>query len=896
MITQRIDALDIDRRGLFTAIYGINQEPEVYVTSDLMSHSLWEVLYLYLRQQGYLTVFYDDKAFSYEEDQLVEFFDFTVDSDKKGNQPVSNTVQSSAPSGGRRDFFKNKGPMSLTRCVLPPPSTSSPSGMSSQNHQSHHDAIHLANTGLQHIYAVPQSEGFFGSVYNMVEKNVSKKVAIVFVNPNTLEYDDTEQKVYENYLSVLQTKYTQSHIGLKLIALYNFDSAKAFTQALEEGSNKFLMRSPFKELIQAEIAPELKAEGSYSDHENNTVFFLAAPEKDEIANMLNRRRLLGDLPHVFSRVPWQHIVLRLWQGATIKETDSHGKVTQRVLKMMKDFDSNHLSDKQLDQIIENMDTVKAIDRLNSMQGIDNVKQQFAHYREALRAHRLGEGGGRFRPHMALMGSPGTGKTTVARLFGDILREDGLLSKGHFVKADVSDMIGEYVGSTRPKTRALCERAKGGVLFIDEAYGLIAGSNDHGDVDYGTEAIEVLIQFMEDSEDSLVILAGYTDEINQLLNKGNTGFRRRFNELGFFYFQDYKPNVLFDIALKMMPYPMTEVFKKALLGILQFKYAYRNKKFGNVGEVENIVNLIVGNYRKMGIGEPMDVKHLPDRLRILVDSSMMDEEYMLRELNELIGQSNVKNMVRSLYLKARADRRLLQATPDYKVEQPSLNFVFSGNPGTGKTTIARIMGDLLQNMGILSSTDRSVLCELTANELLQMSSSRIKELFENSIGKVLFIDEAYQLRNSQRALADLVGNMTNEDFKNRMCIILAGYQDDMNEMLAVNQGSLSRFTIVDFEDYTNEELWQILLSKVSKPYTQIVMDANACHEPAIRYFASLPREKSFGNARMVDRLVDILKYKRAERLDKKTQEQLGDRNFALAILPGDFPQVDNNVKI
>lgn len=154
MITQRIDALDIDRRGLFTAIYGINQKSEVYVTSDLKCHSLWEVLYLYLRQQGYLTVFYDDKAFSYEEDQLIDFFGFTVDTNNKGSQPIDNAVSTVAPSGGKRDFFKNKGPMSRTRQIRSSVSTNERQEAHPQNHQSHHDAIHLANNDLQHIYAV----------------------------------------------------------------------------------------------------------------------------------------------------------------------------------------------------------------------------------------------------------------------------------------------------------------------------------------------------------------------------------------------------------------------------------------------------------------------------------------------------------------------------------------------------------------------------------------------------------------------------------------------------------------------------------------------------------------------------------------------------------------------
>ena len=876
MITQRIDALNINERGLFTAIYGVNRTDEVYVTADLRVNNLYEALYLYLRQEGYITVFYDDKAFSFEQQQLIDFFGF-------------NAPQQNAPAAPqRRDFFAGKGPMAKSRNVNRQVNAANGNNQTSNtdDNTTRHPSIQVISNSLGRVYTVTQSVGFFSSVNGMVERDAQRKVAVVFVNPNTLQYDEDEQKMYENQLSNIRANYIRRNIGLKIIALYDFKSNEAFAEELKNGSDKFLFRPPFKDLMLEDLIPTTDKEGNTKKQVLKTVFFMADPERDEIANLLNRRRIIEGLPHIFGNVPWDHVVLRMWQGIA---TDKKQK-DANTLRMMRDFIT--LPIETLDQIINNMDTIKAIDKLNAMQGIDNIRKQFEDYRRALKAHRAGAGGGRFRPHMALMGSPGTGKSTVARLFGDILREDGLLPKGHFVKVDVSELIGEYIGSTRPKTRAVCERARGGVLFIDEAYGLMSGDNDHGDVNYGSEAIEVLIQFMEDNDDSLVILAGYTDEIMHLINEGNKGFRRRFNNLGFFYFHDYKPDVLFNISMKMINVPTTEEFRTALKNIIKFKYAYRTKKFGNVGDMENLVNNIVGTYRNSGDTQPLDVRHLPDKLRMLIDPSMLNHKVIFGDLNALVGQQGVKEVVKNLFNKCLAERNKLRLIDDFEPEMPKLNFVFSGNPGTGKTTIARIMGEVLQKLGVLQSEDANVMTEIAGNDLLTSTPEQVKKLFEDNIGKVLFIDEAYMLTQSPRVLADIVGNITNRDYENKLCIIMAGYTNEMQQMINVNPGMSRRMSnVINFTDYTNEELWEILLRMANNPKTQVRMDPNTCKEPAIRYFASLVRDRNFGNAGVVGTLMAILKDHRDERYNNATPEQQADTDFAMRIIPEDFPLVE-----
>lgn len=868
MCIDRLKALDINHRELFTAIYGMNGSSEVYITKDLRVHNLREALYLYLKEEGYTTLFYDDKAFSYEEEPLLEFFNF---SSEKGdsNEPTR-----------KKDFFIGKGPMSKSRNLSNISNTSTPKS----TEQSHHASIRNESSGNQRRFRVEQSEGFFKEIFAYSKRNPHKKLAVVFVTPATLKFDDDQRRVILNLWNDLKTDYRRNKLAIKIISLYDFDSAKLFTQAFDSASDELLFLSPFKDLIKKDIGQDDDNTGKIVEggRKDKTVFFLGDPFRDEIGNMLNRRRLMTKegLPHLFGKIEWDFITLRLWQGM------ASGKSNLSLICDYLDCDN-------LDEMIERMDTVKAIDRLNSLEGIDNIREQFALYRQALAAHRRGSGSGRFRPHMALMGSPGTGKSTVARLFGDILREDGLLPKGHFVKVSCDELIGQYIGETRPKTRAVCEKARGGILFIDEAYGLMSGKNSHGDVNYGAEAIEVLIQFMEDNDDSLVILAGYTDEITDLINEGNKGFRRRFNELGFFEFKDYSPDVLYRIASKMIKVPTTENFHKSLKGIIRSKWAYRNKKFGNVGDMENLINQIVSHYTSLNTHEALDTAHLPNELRILVDESLIKDGSILAELNGILGQQEVKAEVSSIVNKLVADRIKLQLIDNYTPQLPKLNFLFTGNPGTGKTTVARIIGRVLEGLGVFPPSKGNIITEVSGNDLLPYTPADVKKLFEDNIGKVLFIDEAYQLRESPRVVADIVANVELLEYKNKLSVIMAGYPQDMRELMNVNVGLPRRFKEVPFSDYSNEDLYEILVRKVeTAPNT--IMDSEQCRIAGISYFASLQRGHSFGNAGEAENLLGILCANRDDRFIKGTLEQRNDRDFAQRIFPCDFPNYSDTV--
>jgi SpoVK/Ycf46/Vps4 family AAA+-type ATPase len=179
-------------------------------------------------------------------------------------------------------------------------------------------------------------------------------------------------------------------------------------------------------------------------------------------------------------------------------------------------------------------------------------------------------------HLVFAGNPGTGKTTVARLYGQLLHALGLLSKGHLVEVDRSALVGEYVGHTGPKTTEAFQQARGGVLFIDEAYALTPEGVSQ---DFGSEAIATLVKLMEDHRDEVVVIAaGYPGEMDRFISS-NPGLASRFTRT--LHFADYSTEELVSIVehhARRHRYELTDAARKALaeyLGSIP-----RGQNFGN----------------------------------------------------------------------------------------------------------------------------------------------------------------------------------------------------------------------------------------------------------------------------------------------------------------------------
>ena len=273
-----------------------------------------------------------------------------------------------------------------------------------------------------------------------------------------------------------------------------------------------------------------------------------------------------------------------------------------------DMDSDNISKEDVEAAIDVKKKAEnsALERLNEMVGLENVKKQvnelirLAKYQKMCQMKNI-----KTEPvsmHMVFTGNPGTGKTTVARLIGEIYNEIGFLSTPDCVEVDRSMLVAEYIGQTAIKTKDVIDRAMGGVLFIDEAYTLA----NKGEKDFGQEAIDTLLKEMEDNRESLVVIvAGYIDEMQEFIDS-NPGLKSRFTKK--IHFDDYQASELEEIFTKLAKnYVISDDAKTELHRIFEMMYNNKTEHFGNGREVRNFYEKVISKlaYRISGLPEYSD---------------------------------------------------------------------------------------------------------------------------------------------------------------------------------------------------------------------------------------------------------------------------------------------------
>ena len=518
-------------------------------------------------------------------------------------------------------------------------------------------------------------------------------------------------------------------------------------------------------------------------------------------------------------------------------------------------------------------------KLENLIGLQNVKTQIRNHAQyiqflQLRKERGFQENEEVNVHSVFIGNPGTGKTTVAQMMGLLYKKMGLLSKGHIHSVDRVDLVGEYIGQTAPKVREALDKARGGVLFIDEAYSL-ARSNDDSK-DFGREVIELLVKEMSNGPGDLaIIVAGYPKEMKYFLDS-NPGLKSRFKVN--LEFSDYLPQELSqiaDYACQEKRVVLTPDAKTKVNEMITEAYRNRDRTFGNARYVYDIIEKAKLNLalRVMAEEDPYQVSDneletivVEDVEKISLDLTKslplipVDDQLLqssLRELDQLIGMENIKKEIRELVNIVKYYRN----TGKDVLNNFFLHTVFIGNPGTGKTTVARILAKIYKALGILErghmiETDRQ---GLVAGYIGQ-TAIKTAEKIEDSLGGVLFIDEAYALtmRNSaggdygNEAIQTILKRM--EDHRGEFFVFVAGYPENMESFLKANPGLRSRFDkILKFEDYLPEQLVEIADLMFSEHQLELAGNARNFIK---QYFEIMyqRRDKYFGNARTARSIV------------------------------------------
>ncbi|SDO88941.1 AAA family ATPase [Halobacillus aidingensis] len=475
--------------------------------------------------------------------------------------------------------------------------------------------------------------------------------------------------------------------------------------------------------------------------------------------------------------------------------------------------------KRLPSFLTNQSFQNPLEAFDQMVGLHDVKTYIRRYYHFLRYQQQRKNYGFSMVdepglHMIITGNPGTGKTTIARLLANIYHELGILDTKEVVEVNRSHLVGSYVGQSEENTMNYVKQAIGGVLFIDEAYSLKREGQTGND--YGQAVIDTLVSAMTSKEYGgkfAVILAGYPEEMRQFL-WSNPGLRSRFPEQNHIELPDYHMDELLTIAEQTATDNDFFFTTHALNEFTSLIDRERvDDSFGNARTVKNLVLKTV--FQKGAKEAEQDKHHWLDHMRISAEDLAWDRETdedersPMQRLDELIGLSNVKEEVKKLSSFVQAQQK--RKEKGYPVVPIQLHSVFSGNPGTGKTTVAEIYADVLKECGLLKRGHTVVVSrsDLVAGYVGQ-TAIKTKRKIREALGGVLFIDEAYSLYNGGRddfgkeAIETLVDEMTKHN--ENLVVVLAGYQREMEQLVESNPGLSSRFKkYFHFPDYTEEEL-------------------------------------------------------------------------------------------
>lgn len=481
----------------------------------------------------------------------------------------------------------------------------------------------------------------------------------------------------------------------------------------------------------------------------------------------------------------------------------------------------------------NTDATEAMAELEAMVGLGALKTKIKDYLNVIRLASLRMEKGMItrmpRLHMAFLGNPGTGKTTVAEIIGRIFASWGILSNGQVIRTEKSRMVGQYIGETESKMRTLLDRARGNILFIDEAYQLVEG----GEKDYGRIVMNSLLtELGKEESDMVVILAGYTAPMKKLL-ESNEGIESRFPNV--FNFEDYTTDELLFMAHIMIEKQgliLADGVEPKIRDIIEEESKKPSPRFGNGRFISNLLqNRILASMgsRLANIDNPTEEQ----LMTILPEDVVIGKEHKdvvfddvaidaaLAQLDALSGLDNVKKAVHNFVQSA----RYLHSIGEPYVGKGLLSWRFIGKSGTGKSTVAEIMAGILKGMHLIASSN---ITQFKADRLVHVAdhvfNDVLSDLVKKSCNGLIFIDaDASQLGIYNNEYVNFVERirLKLEELTVETggeCALILAELDAPNKTVAeelTDSGIYEFDHTVVFKDFTVDELYDILCNCLRK---------------------------------------------------------------------------------